>query len=59
MATHETIREITGFEAKLFRRPATTRDQCWRRLSPGLLHHPMGCGFLDWKERGTEEVVSG
>jgi polysaccharide deacetylase family sporulation protein PdaB len=59
MATHETIREITGFEAKLFRPP-------FGHYSGPMLEKIESLGYytiqwdvdsLDWKERGTEEVV--
>lgn len=59
MSTHDTIKEITGFNAKLFRPP-------FGHYSGPMLEKIESLGYstiqwdvdsLDWKERGAEDVI--
>lgn len=59
MSTHETIKDVTGFEANLFRPP-------FGHYSPPMLSVIAELGYytiqwdvdsLDWKERGAEDIV--
>jgi len=59
ISTHNTIKDITGFEAKLFRPP-------FGHYSQGMLATIAELGYysiqwdvdsLDWKERGAEDIV--
>lgn len=59
MSTHETIKSVTGFEAKLFRPP-------FGHYSPNMLSTIAGLGYftiqwdvdsLDWKERGAGDII--
>mgnify|MGYP000987246751 CR=1 FL=1 len=59
MSTHATIKEVTGFEAKLFRPP-------FGHYSEPMLEKIGSLGYstiqwdvdsLDWKERGAEDVI--
>lgn len=60
MSTHNAIKEVTGFEAKLFRPP-------FGHYSAKMLESIARLGYyaiqwdvdsLDWKERGAEEIIS-
>lgn len=59
MTTHQTIKEVTGFEPLLFRPP-------FGHYSEKLLAKIAGLGYyaiqwdvdsLDWKERGAEDII--
>lgn len=59
MSTHNTIKEVTGFDAKLFRPP-------FGHYSGPMLEKIESLGYsiiqwdvdsLDWKERGAEDVI--
>ena len=59
MTTHKTIKDVTGFEAKLFRPPFGHYSQSMLSTIAGLGYYAIqwDVDSLDWKERGAEDIV--
>ena len=59
MTTHNTIKDVTGFEAKLFRPPFGHYSQSMLSTIAGLSYYAIqwDVDSLDWKERGIEDIV--